>query len=102
MYEGDELTIYGYDIRNAVVLSDLGYDGALYGFEEEQEPCEEIEPDVDEDDYDDVDEDDVNEIDFDDDEREIIRESFNRMMRNKFDSPKKITKQMIMEARSKK
>ena len=102
LYQGDELSIYGYDIKNAVVLSDLGYDGALYGFEEEQEPCEEIEPDEDDDDFDDIDEDDVNEIDFSDDEREIIRESFNRMMRKKFDSPNKVTRKMITEARKKK
>ena len=33
-YEGNERTIYGYDISKGVILSDLGYDGTLYGFAE--------------------------------------------------------------------
>lgn len=38
MYEGNERDIYAYNVDNAVVLSDLGYDGTLYGFEEMPEP----------------------------------------------------------------
>ena len=33
-YEGNERTIYGYDTTGSVILSDLGYDGTLYGFAE--------------------------------------------------------------------
>jgi hypothetical protein len=39
-YEGSEREIYGYKIDNAIVLSDLGWDGTLYGFEDEPEPVE--------------------------------------------------------------
>lgn len=42
MYEGDERDIYAYNVDDAVVLSDLGYDGTLYGFEEMPEPIEDI------------------------------------------------------------
>lgn len=42
MYEGDERDIYAYNVDDAVVLSDLGYDGTLYGFEEMPEPVEDI------------------------------------------------------------
>ena len=37
-YEGDERDIYGYDTSNAVILSDLGEDGILFGYEEEPKP----------------------------------------------------------------
>ena len=42
MYEGNERDIYAYNVDDAVVLSDLGYEGTLYGFEEMPEPIEEI------------------------------------------------------------
>lgn len=42
MYEGNERDIYAYNVDDAVVLSDLGYDGTLYGFEEMPEPIEDI------------------------------------------------------------
>ena len=40
LYEGDERDIYGYKTDNAVVLSNLGYDGVLFGYEEKPEPVE--------------------------------------------------------------
>lgn len=42
IYEGDERDIYAYNVDDAVVLSDLEYDGTLYGFEEMPEPIEDI------------------------------------------------------------
>ena len=39
-YEGNERDIYGYDTSNAVILSDLGEEGILFGYEEEPEPVE--------------------------------------------------------------
>ena len=33
LYDGDEQFIYEYDVTDALILSDLGYDGILYGFE---------------------------------------------------------------------
>lgn len=47
LYDGDELDVNAYDIDNAIVLSDLGYDGTLYGFEEMPEPIEDDEEDDD-------------------------------------------------------
>lgn len=38
----DEYPIMGFDITDAVVLSDLDVEGCLYGFETEPEPVEEI------------------------------------------------------------
>ena len=37
-YEGDEKEIFAYDTTDGVILSDLGYDGMLWGFTEEPEP----------------------------------------------------------------
>lgn len=42
-YEGDEKEIFAYDTTEGVVLSDLGYNGMLWGFTEEPEPVEEDE-----------------------------------------------------------
>ena len=47
LYDGDELDVNAYDIDNAIVLSDLGYDGTLYGFEGMPEPIEDDEEDND-------------------------------------------------------
>ena len=38
LYDGDEQFIYEYDVTDAVILSDLGFDGVLYGFENMPEP----------------------------------------------------------------
>lgn len=40
-YEGDELEIHAYETDGAVVLSDLGYDGTLYGYASMPEEIEE-------------------------------------------------------------
>lgn len=37
-----EYIIYGYDIEGSVILSDLGIEGKLYGFEELPDPVEEL------------------------------------------------------------
>ena len=38
LYDGDEQFIFEYDVTDALILSDLGYDGVLYGFETMPEP----------------------------------------------------------------
>lgn len=38
LYDGDEQFIYEYDVTDALILSDLGFDGVLYGFENMPEP----------------------------------------------------------------
>jgi hypothetical protein len=45
LYDGDELDVYPYETDNAIILSDLGYDGTLYGFEEMPEPLDDDEDD---------------------------------------------------------
>ena len=40
LYDGDELDVYAYNVDDALVLSDLGYDGTLYGFETMPEPLD--------------------------------------------------------------
>ena len=40
LYDGDELDVYAYNVDDALILSDLGYDGTLYGFETMPEPIE--------------------------------------------------------------
>ena len=44
LYDGDELEMYGYDVDDALILSDLGYDGTLYAFEDMPDAIEVIEP----------------------------------------------------------
>lgn len=44
MYDGAENGIDVYETKDGVILSDLGYDGVLFGFEKLPEPIDYIEP----------------------------------------------------------
>lgn len=44
MYDGEENGIDVYETKDGVILSDLGYDGVLFGFEKLPEPIDYIEP----------------------------------------------------------
>ncbi len=44
MYDGKENGIDVYETKDGVILSDLGYDGVLFGFEKLPEPIDYIEP----------------------------------------------------------
>jgi len=44
MYDGKENGIDVYETKDGVILSDLGYDGVLFGFEKLPEPVDYIEP----------------------------------------------------------
>lgn len=44
MYDGEENGIDVYDTKDGVILSDLGYDGILFGFEKLPEPIDYIKP----------------------------------------------------------
>ena len=44
MYDGVENGIDVYETKDGVILSDLGYDGVLFGFEKLPEPVDYIEP----------------------------------------------------------
>jgi len=44
MYDGAENGIDVYETKDGIVLSDLGYDGVLFGFEKLPEPVDYIEP----------------------------------------------------------